>query len=546
MRKNPIDPGQSNRPDAAARLRLGAQGRRVRLTPARIIGGVLTLVVLLISAASMVIASSRSYADTTSTCATATSTPVSGSTTTTGGGVTPTPTPRRHKTPTATPTEGDTTTPTPVPTTPTPVPTTPTPVDTPTTPVSDVTVTPTASGGSGGIILFSAGLHQIGAMLAGNMATFSADVACSPTATSDTQTPDANSTTTGSTSSTPVISNPSTSGPGNRSTGGGGQPVALIVGGVFLVLLLGLGIGWFFFRRMLLPQSASNPNLPPSGARPWSRTRVPNPDSMSGVASGQLALNGAPGNFGPGGPAPAMNPMNGGGPVPAGFGGFSDGFIPPSPQIFPQAENSMIPPGSGAFPVIANANGFAPASPAFNAMYGLPDDPFAGSQGGTPGWMANLEQNGRPGGPATPPNGSNFAPNTVDLNDPYLNEVIRQYSQKGQSVQTEQPPSGAPQQMSPTPPPQQMSPMPPQQMSPNPPTQQMSPSGAPQQMSPTPPTQQMSPTPPVTPMQQVPPSGAPRKLVPRRPTQQASANAPASSIPQREPRPGFQDSGWLQ
>jgi hypothetical protein len=56
--------------------------------------------------------------------------------------------------------------------------------------------------------------------------------------------------------------------------------MVVIVAIAFLGLLLCLGIGMFVFRRMLLPQT--NVKLPPSGARPWSRTRVPNPDSLEG------------------------------------------------------------------------------------------------------------------------------------------------------------------------------------------------------------------------------------------------------------------------
>lgn len=280
--------------------------------------------------------------------------------------------------------------------------------------------------------------------------------------------------------------------------------MVVIVGGVVVLLLLGLLVGWFFFRRMLLPQGAANGSLPPSGARPWSRTRVPNPDSMSGLSAVQKgnAGPGGQGNPNPNGFAGAFDnfqgaPMNNGGfsgPGPqggngAGFGGFSDGFIPPSPQIFQQSENSMIPPGSGAFPVIGNANGFAPASQAFNAMYGLPDDPFSGSQAGGPSWMSNLNNNGS-GGPPPANNQGSFAPGQVDLNDPQLAEIIRQYSQKSQSVQP--------------PPPQAQQ----QQMAPNRPPQ-------------------------------VPP-GRPPQRPPQRPQQ------PPPSIPQREPRTGFQDSNWLQ
>ena len=301
--------------------------------------------------------------------------------------------------------------------------------------------------------------------------------------------------------------------------------MGLIIGGVFLALLFSLGIGWFVFRRTLMPQAGTK--LPPSGARPWSRTRVPNPDSMSSVSPGVALAGGAMMNaaapmqmanngYGPGpndfnasatdgfmpqndgyGPGPngfdpsaatgymppnngfvanqnpALPPnmqgfdsanngfpasngfvpqsgMNGYPPQPAGgngyampmngMNGFSDGFIPPSPQIFPQGEASMIPPGSGTFPVPANNNGFAPASSAFTAMYGLPDDPFAGSQAGSPGWLENLgTTNPSFRGPQPQQPAPNFPQGAPDLNDPYLAEVIRQYSQKSQAVNPSQP-----------------------------------------------------------------------------------------------------------
>ncbi len=47
---------------------------------------------------------------------------------------------------------------------------------------------------------------------------------------------------------------------------------------VFFVLLLGLELGWVIVRRALLPPLGGK--LPPSGARPWSRFRVPNPNSL--------------------------------------------------------------------------------------------------------------------------------------------------------------------------------------------------------------------------------------------------------------------------
>ena len=319
--------------------------------------------------------------------------------------------------------------------------------------------------------------------------------------------------------------------------------IVMIAVGVLLVILISLGIGWLAFRRMLLPQTATN--LPPSGARPWSRTRVPNPSSMGGVpalnmdqfnANAALAFGAAnnrqmqqnfePANHGymqqsngyeqagngyvqPGydqasngyvqqgfeplnngympqgyeqanngygqqgyeqinsgymqqgyeqanngymqqgdgyGPQ-SMNgyaaPQGNGFGTPAdGFAGFSDSFIPPSPQMFSQSEISMIPPGTGALPRLNDNHGFAPSSNAFNAMYGLPDDLFASSQpGGSPGWLDNL---GNGNGFSEPqlPAMSDFVTGAPDLNDPYLADLIRQYSQKGEAVR---PPQQTPQ-----------------------------------------------------------------------------------------------------
>lgn len=478
MRKYPVDPNQSDRRNLSSQQGQQSRGLPMRLTPVRIIVGVLALALLLISAASALIIVTRSYAATSvalDTCTTTTSTPTVGSTKTSGA--TATATPRRHKTPVATPTN----TPTPVPptdtptsvpptATPTPVPPTDTPTSVPPTATSTTqsssSVTPSSTNS---VVMLSMNIHLLA------VTAFNADAQCASTTTptGTTQTPAPSSTTavTGSTpGTTPVATTGSTPGTtpvaattsGNQSassTRKGGSPVALIVSSACLVLLIGLGAGWFFFRRTLMPANAPSTHLPPSGARPWSRTRVPNPNSINGMLNAQVDLNGGVGGSGSSmSPEPLMNnSYNGpdagfGGPPGmngAGFGGFSDGFIPPSPQIFPQNENSMIPSGTGAFPVATNANGFTPASPAFNAMYGLPDDPFASSQGGAAGWMANLEGGNGFNGTPTTPHGGNFAPDQVDLNDPYLAEVIRQYSQKSQTVQQQMSPNGPLQQMSP-------------------------------------------------------------------------------------------------
>jgi hypothetical protein len=209
--------------------------------------------------------------------------------------------------------------------------------------------------------------------------------------------------------------------------------IALTVLGLLLILLLIMGIGRVVFRRMLLPRI--NVKLPPSGARPWSRFRVPNPTSLggngnaestqvtmnalafaavnNGFGSGpngfELSNNGyAPPNesgatmqqrfdpanhgFGPNvqGFEPAYNDLNaptlaGFGPqdmhsqppndygMPSnGFGDFPDGFMP-STQIFPPSDASVISSDS-----------------ALNPRYSLPDDPSASSQGDAPGWPESL------------------------------------------------------------------------------------------------------------------------------------------------------------
>jgi hypothetical protein len=307
---------------------------------------------------------------------------------------------------------------------------------------------------------------------------------------------------------------------------------------VLLGLVLCALLSWFVFRRILMPKSEVK--LPPSGARPWSRSRGPNYEIMgtplqqmpptgaplldptnqpnpgfamhSNTASGGLNYQGAPasprsfgsgnlgsgnlgsgnlgsGNlgfgpvqqgfapmgqgFGPGpqgfggpmqnvGPAgqhlgpdthgfgPNTQPFERNFPVTGPFNGFSDNFIPPSPQIFPQTgDPGMMQPG------------FTPASSAFNAMYGLPEDPFSFPQNNRPGWMDGLSGsqpvNGHPAqsfsGPLPQGNtAQGFAgppPQTptrqlehgeVDLNDPQLAEIIRQYSKKSQALPPPQPP----------------------------------------------------------------------------------------------------------
>jgi len=241
----------------------------------------------------------------------------------------------------------------------------------------------------------------------------------------------------------------------------------LLVAGASLAFLCCLGTGWFFFRRMLLPQAKAN--LPPSGADPWSRTRAPDRDGGRNEATQmdmqRLNGNGVHGYNGSGqqyGTVPAGNgfrppdhgfaptspdyaaanpglPAGGyalqgmqGSSLAGGFPSFSDGFLPPAQQMFPQGDASMIPPGSGAFPVVNGDAGFPPASSAFSAMYGMSGDPFSASQIGRANWTQ--QPSGSGAGQQTPPATGPGSDAVSVLSDPYLAEIIRQYSEKSKAV----------------------------------------------------------------------------------------------------------------
>jgi hypothetical protein len=122
--------------------------------------------------------------------------------------------------------------------------------------------------------------------------------------------------------------------------------MAVSIGSVLLVLLLVLGIGWYVFRRRLMPQP--NGKLLPSGARPGARMGDPDPDNLGGLAGANppaLADSSTAMMYS----APNQN----------------SGFVPP--QIFPQSDASMIPPGSRTFPLANGNDGFAPSRNTFTA-----------------------------------------------------------------------------------------------------------------------------------------------------------------------------------
>ena len=372
MREHMSDPDQSSWPGRPSRrYKEGGGKKRVRLTLAHMAGITVVLALLVISIfASLAGGAGISYAHTDGPVV-----PMDDPTPTATSTSSPTPNPTPTQKPTPTPTQPPRKTPTPIPTIP---------------PVIPPTATATAS--------------------------------ASPTATStsitDTPTPAITPTT-----AAPVSTNNSGTSKPTQSGGGGALRVVLIVLGSLLLLAFCLGVGWLMFRHMLMPPTEVR--LPPSGARPWSRTRAPDPNPAGGAGASMDQFNrnaamafgtSAQGNvptsnsyapnmqsFEPGQMSFPGSTPGGYAPQANSYGGFSDSFIPPSPQIFPQSETSMIPPGSGIFPAINNANGFAPASNAFSAMYGMPGEPFTDTQAGAPGWAENQSNgNGLRGGPVTP------------------------------------------------------------------------------------------------------------------------------------------------
>ncbi|HEU5381010.1 MAG TPA: hypothetical protein VFV38_36770 [Ktedonobacteraceae bacterium] len=89
--------------------------------------------------------------------------------------------------------------------------------------------------------------------------------------------------------------------PPDQGTGKSFFAMAVLGMFVVLIILAGLGSGWLIMRRTFLPLTTVK--LPPSGARPWSRIRVPNPDSWGG----NILLSGA---FNRVDPQPTINGVN--------------------------------------------------------------------------------------------------------------------------------------------------------------------------------------------------------------------------------------------
>lgn len=150
----------------------------------------------------------------------------------------------------------------------------------------------------------------------------------------------------------------------------------VIAGIIFFILLLGLEIGWLVVRRALLPPVSGK--LPPSGARPWSRFRVPNPNSLiPGSRTG-----GAPAS----GSAFWAYDAPGGYAVDTVASGPSSGHWQ-AQQDVTAYDAHEVPSANGASSLVdVDAGRILPVRDDSNSSNGSSDNTLALSRGGAPGW----------------------------------------------------------------------------------------------------------------------------------------------------------------
>jgi len=233
------------------------------------------------------------------------------------------------------------------------------------------------------------------------------------------------------------------------------------------VLALGIGLaacmttisvfltGWYFLRKHLLPVSSSK--LPSSGAGPWSRVRT-------GTLPGNTYANNSfqhdgtnswaptnPSSWGHDAVTSTWNPAPGSGwsaPTPntgtfaqpnsptGGFAPTNDGYFAANSGFTPTTNPSNASTTPTAFVAPANHYGEFATSPG----------QFPSTSPGSYAWTTDAPAKPLPGRPvrlqALSPSDSqpgaydqrNSSQVSSDLNDPYLQEMIRQYSQKNQAV----------------------------------------------------------------------------------------------------------------
>ena len=208
-------------------------------------------------------------------------------------------------------------------------------------------------------------------------------------------------------------------------------------------------VGWHFLRKKLLPVSSSK--LPSSGAGPWSRVRT---DSLPGnaYANGSFQHDGTnnlaftnPSSWGHDAVTSAWNPAPGSGwsaPTPntgtfaqpnsttGSFAPTNDGYFAANSGFTPTTSpsNAITPPTAFVAPA-NNYDQFPSTSP---ASYAWTTDAPAKPLPGKPVRLQAMSPSDSQAGAYDERNSSQAG---SDLNDPSLQEMIRQYSQKGQTVE---------------------------------------------------------------------------------------------------------------
>lgn len=182
---------------------------------------------------------------------------------------------------------------------------------------------------------------------------------------------------------------------GNQANQGGLLHFVVIAGIVILILFLTLEVGWLIVRRALLPPVGGK--LPPSGARPWSRFRIPNPNSLLPV-NNAIPANDA-----------ASVPTNGSAfwayDAPSGYptntivndapSGPSSGYWP-AQQIAAPDDTHLVSSGDGVSSLAdADTDRILPAHDSLDSSNNSSDATLALSHGGAPGWPGNPKKKKR-------------------------------------------------------------------------------------------------------------------------------------------------------
>ncbi len=186
-------------------------------------------------------------------------------------------------------------------------------------------------------------------------------------------------------------------------------------------------IGWWLLRKRLLP--VKKVKLPPSGANPWSRVRTSNtPWNMHSNGSTQ--------------PASSNNQLYNG-PAPWGQNSVSPTGIPFDRNIAPPINN--VAPTPYGFGQTSMQNDFAPSSQlsfsGLNQMHNASAIPAPSKPGvNSPQAMDNNSNNGdETDADAYKQWLHNNLAGAPDLNNPYLHELIKQYSDKSRAARQQKP-----------------------------------------------------------------------------------------------------------